>query len=69
METILDSVYVIDGRVSSIIFKNGLTHTFIYKNDVGITAWNKTTQKPQRSWVLFYPIIQLFFRYGISLQK
>ena len=31
METILDSVYVIDGRVSSIIFKNGLTHTFIYK--------------------------------------
>lgn len=31
METILDSVYVIDGRVSSIIFKNGLTHTFIDK--------------------------------------
>lgn len=31
METILDSVYVIDGRVSSIVFRNGLTHTFIYQ--------------------------------------
>lgn len=31
METILDSVMVIDGRISSIIFRNGLTHKFIYK--------------------------------------
>ncbi|MDO4305715.1 MAG: recombinase family protein [Eubacteriales bacterium] len=30
MSTILDSVYVADGRVSSIIFKNGLSHKFIY---------------------------------------
>lgn len=30
MDTILDSVYVIDGAVSSIVFKNGLTHKFIY---------------------------------------
>lgn len=30
MSTILDSVYVVDGRVSSIIFKNGLSHKFIY---------------------------------------
>ena len=26
---------------------------------------NKITQKPHSSWVLFYPIIQLFFRCGI----
>ena len=32
METILDSMYIIDGRISSIVFKNGLTHKFIYKN-------------------------------------
>ena len=32
METILDSIYIIDGRISSIVFKNGLTHKFIYKN-------------------------------------
>lgn len=32
METILDSVYVTDGHVSSIVFKNGLTHKFVYKN-------------------------------------
>ena len=31
METILDSVMVIDGRISSIVFRNGLTHKFIYK--------------------------------------
>ena len=31
METILDSVIITDGRVSSIVFKNGLTHKFIYK--------------------------------------
>ena len=32
METILDSVYLTDGRISSIVFKNGLTHKFIYKS-------------------------------------
>ena len=32
METILDSVYVSDGKVTSITFKNGLTHKFTYKN-------------------------------------
>lgn len=31
LETILDSVVVIDGRISSIVFKNGLTHKFIYR--------------------------------------
>lgn len=31
METILDSVMVIDRRISSIVFRNGLTHKFIYK--------------------------------------
>jgi site-specific DNA recombinase len=31
METILDSVMVMDGRISSIVFRNGLTHKFIYK--------------------------------------
>ena len=31
-DTILDSVYMVDGRVSSIVFKNGLTHKFIYQN-------------------------------------
>lgn len=31
METILDSVMVIDGHISSIVFRNGLTHKFIYK--------------------------------------
>lgn len=31
METILDSVMVVDGRISSIVFRNGLTHKFIYK--------------------------------------
>ena len=32
MSTILDSVYVTDGKISSIIFKNGLSHKFIYKD-------------------------------------
>lgn len=31
MSTILDAVYVTDGRVTSIIFRNGLTHRFIYR--------------------------------------
>lgn len=31
MDTLLDSVHVIDGRVSSITFKNGLTHKFTYR--------------------------------------
>lgn len=31
MDSILDSVMLIDGRVSCIVFKNGLTHKFIYK--------------------------------------
>ena len=31
INTILDSVYVIDGRISSIVFRNGLSHQFIYK--------------------------------------
>lgn len=31
MDTLLDSIHVIDGRVSSITFKNGLTHKFTYK--------------------------------------
>lgn len=31
MDTILDSVYMVDGHVSSIVFKNGLTHKFIYQ--------------------------------------
>lgn len=31
METILDSVLLVDGRVSCIVFKNGLTHKFTYK--------------------------------------
>ena len=30
METILDSIYVTDGRITSIVFKNGLTHKFDY---------------------------------------
>ena len=30
MNTILDTVYVEDGKVTSITFKNGLTHRFIY---------------------------------------
>lgn len=32
MVAILDNVKLIDGRVSSIVFKNGLTHKFIYKH-------------------------------------
>ncbi len=31
MDTILDSVALIDGRVASITFKNGLTHKFTYR--------------------------------------
>lgn len=31
METILDSVYISNGKVSSIVFKNGLKHSFTYK--------------------------------------
>ena len=31
MKTILDSVYLTDGHVSAIVFKNGLTQKFIYK--------------------------------------
>ena len=31
MDTILDSVTLIDGRVASITFKNGLTHKFTYR--------------------------------------
>lgn len=31
METILDSIYITDGKVTSIVFKNGLCHRFIYK--------------------------------------
>lgn len=31
METILDSVQVTDGHVAAIVFKNGLTHKFIYR--------------------------------------
>lgn len=30
MSTILDTVYVVDGKVTSITFKNGLTHKFVY---------------------------------------
>ena len=33
MSTILDSVYVVDGHVSSIVFKNGLSHKFIYDDN------------------------------------
>ena len=32
MDTILDSVYVSDGLITSITFKNGLTHKFVYEN-------------------------------------
>lgn len=32
MTTIIDSIYLIDGKVSSIVFKNGLTHKFIYQD-------------------------------------
>ncbi len=31
MDTILDSIFLIDGHVSSIVFKNGLNHVFNYK--------------------------------------
>lgn len=31
IDTILDSVYITDSKVTSIVFKNGLTHNFIYK--------------------------------------
>ena len=31
MASILDSVYVVDGHVTSIVFKNGMTHRFGYK--------------------------------------
>lgn len=31
MDTILDSVQIIDGHISCIVFKNGLSHKFIYK--------------------------------------
>ena len=31
MDTILDSIFLIDGHVSSIVFKNGLNHIFNYK--------------------------------------
>ena len=31
MNTILDNVQLVDGRVSCIVFRNGLTHRFIYK--------------------------------------
>lgn len=31
MNTILDTIYFIDGKIFSIIFKNGLIHKFIYK--------------------------------------
>ena len=31
MDTILDSVALIDGHVASITFKNGLTHKFAYR--------------------------------------
>ena len=31
LDTILDSVTLTDGHVESIIFRNGLTHKFIYK--------------------------------------
>ena len=32
METILDSIYTADGKITAITFKNGLTHRFIYKD-------------------------------------
>ena len=32
MDTILDSIYTTDGKITSIVFKNGLTHKFIYKD-------------------------------------
>lgn len=31
LDTILDSVMIVDGHVSSIVFRNGLTHKFIYR--------------------------------------
>ena len=31
IDTILDSVYITDSTVTSIDYKNGLTHNFIYK--------------------------------------
>ena len=31
IDTILDSVYITDSKVTSIVFKNGLAHNFIYK--------------------------------------
>ena len=32
MSTILDVVYITDGQITSIVFKNGLCHKFIYKD-------------------------------------
>lgn len=32
LDTILDSIYMTDGRIARIIFKNGLSHKFIYKD-------------------------------------
>ena len=32
MSTILDVVYIADGQITSIVFKNGLCHKFIYKD-------------------------------------
>lgn len=31
LDTILDSVYIADGRIQSVTFKNGLTHKFIFR--------------------------------------
>lgn len=31
-DTILDSIIIINGRIQTIVFKNGLTHNFLYKN-------------------------------------
>ena len=31
IDTILDSLYIYNGKVTSIVFKNGLTHNFIYE--------------------------------------
>ena len=32
METILDSIYTADGKITALTFKNGLTHRFIDKD-------------------------------------
>lgn len=34
--SIIDSIVILDGRVRTIVFRNGLSHTFVFQENKGV---------------------------------